>query len=371
MTFPLATVDPGPDDADLTPWSDGLDGVRIVGLGEATHGTREFFTLKHRLIRHLVEERGTRTVAFEASEAAAVAVDACVRDGVGDVDTVLAGLGFWVWHTVEVRDLLVWLRSHNAGLSPERRVRFVGVDPQLPTASVEAVTPRLAALGRPDLAGALGPLAGRGARGASLSPATLAAARAAAELVPGPASAHLVRSAELATAGAHGRSVSAVRDRLMAEAVTAVADACPDDGPVAVWAHNGHLRVLDGLLPMGSRLRHRWGAAYYALGLTFGEGGFRARRSWARRRPPVAHRVGAAPPTAIESEFAGDVLVDLRDATWASWGSAPSWTRSFGAVAPAFPRLAFTPITPSAEFDGLAHVASATPSAPCERNSSL
>lgn len=81
-------------------------------------------------------EHDTRVVAFEASEAAATVVDRWVVDGVGDARTALTELGFWIWDTEEVLALLHTLRAINVRRAREERVRFVGVDPQLPAVSV-------------------------------------------------------------------------------------------------------------------------------------------------------------------------------------------------------------------------------------------
>ncbi len=136
---PLVTLEPGSGTADLDPLREAWRGARVVGLGESTHGTREFFTLKHRIVRLLVEELDTTVFALEASEAAAEAVDGYVRRGVGDPAVALAGLRFWTWNTREMLDLLTWMRRHNAHAPVERQVRFVGIDPQRPEAAVDVV----------------------------------------------------------------------------------------------------------------------------------------------------------------------------------------------------------------------------------------
>ncbi|MEU0400691.1 erythromycin esterase family protein [Streptomyces sp. NPDC006197] len=79
--LPLACLTAGAPTTDLQPLKGVLDGVRVVGLGEATHGTREFFQLKHRLLEFLVTELGFSVLAMEASASAAPAVDAYVRHG--------------------------------------------------------------------------------------------------------------------------------------------------------------------------------------------------------------------------------------------------------------------------------------------------
>ncbi len=100
-------------------------GVDVLGLGESTHGTREFFTLKHRLLEFLVLDLGLQVVAMETSESAATVVDDYIETGVGDAAAALAGLGFWTWNTREVLAMIEWLRRHNQQVPAERRVRFV------------------------------------------------------------------------------------------------------------------------------------------------------------------------------------------------------------------------------------------------------
>jgi erythromycin esterase len=128
--LPLRSLSAGAPTTDLQPLKSVLDGVRILGLGEATHGTREFFQLKHRLLEFLVTDMGFSALAMEASASAAPAVDAYVRQGSGDAAKVLAGLGFWSWRTHEVLAMIEWMRNHNQGRPEDEKVRFVGIDPQ-------------------------------------------------------------------------------------------------------------------------------------------------------------------------------------------------------------------------------------------------
>ncbi len=130
----FATTEPGSGLDDLG-WFSGVVGdARVVALGEATHGTREFFTMKHRLVEHLVTRMGFDRFAIEASLPHAEAVDAYVRGSDGVPADLLAGLGFWTWHTEEVRDLLAWMRTHNRRATTQP-VGFEGFDLQSPTAS--------------------------------------------------------------------------------------------------------------------------------------------------------------------------------------------------------------------------------------------
>jgi erythromycin esterase len=160
----LSGLTPGSGTADLRPFADALAGVRVIGLGEATHGSRELSLLKHRLLEFLVTELGFTVLAMEASVAAAVAVDAYVRHGEGDPAAALRGLGFWTLHTAELLAVLRWLREHNRTAPAAARVSFAGIDPQYPAASLAALragtgqaeaalVARLAPLGTPGRCG--------------------------------------------------------------------------------------------------------------------------------------------------------------------------------------------------------------------------
>lgn len=185
----------------------------------------------------------------------------------------------------------------------------------------------------------------------------------------------LLRSVELAVAprrvNAEGESCYAVRDRLMAQAITAAAR--EHDAPrIAVWAHNGHVSNRSEPIPtMGSHLRRWFGDEYYALGLLLGSGSFRARRRrllGGRRRDPVSHRVGPAPDMTVEAQLAaahpGHHVVDLRDAgapeAATRWLGERGWVRSYGAeVCGLTYAMSFAPTVPGVEYDGLAYVHSA------------
>lgn len=128
----LSSLHPGGVHDDLDTWGAGLGGVRVVGLGEATHGSREFFTLKHRLVEYLVTEQAFTVFALEADQDGCRALDTYVTTGAGDAAAGLRDLGYWTWHTQEVLALLGWLRVYNTTAPAGRAVRVVGVDPSDP-----------------------------------------------------------------------------------------------------------------------------------------------------------------------------------------------------------------------------------------------
>jgi len=121
---PMAPLD------DLEPFLAVAATRSVIGLGEATHGTRESFQLKHRLIRLLAEHGGLRTVVFECGLAPGRMIDRFVRFGEGSAREVLAQQRYWCWENEEVLALIEWLREHNSGLPADERIAFVGVDVQ-------------------------------------------------------------------------------------------------------------------------------------------------------------------------------------------------------------------------------------------------
>ena len=73
-----------------------------MSLGENTHGTRDFFEMKARILRFLVEEMGFDAFAIEATWPESNRLDAYVRTGEGDPAELLSGLYFWTWNTESV-----------------------------------------------------------------------------------------------------------------------------------------------------------------------------------------------------------------------------------------------------------------------------
>lgn len=106
---------------------------RFALLGEASHGTQEFYRERAAITRRLILEKGFNAVVVEADWPDAWRVNRYVRGLGGDADAAAALSGFerfpaWMWRNTEVRDFLEWLRDHNSGLSPERQVGFYGMD---------------------------------------------------------------------------------------------------------------------------------------------------------------------------------------------------------------------------------------------------
>jgi erythromycin esterase len=130
---PLRDVSPlaagaAADDADLELFDHIVCDARIVALGESTHGTREFFLAKHRLLEHLVRRLGFTVFAIEANQIAVETINRYVNGADGTARDAMRVM-FRVWNTEEVAALVEWMRTYNAA-RPERALRFVGYDMQ-------------------------------------------------------------------------------------------------------------------------------------------------------------------------------------------------------------------------------------------------
>ncbi|WP_223198422.1 erythromycin esterase family protein [Solihabitans fulvus] len=107
--------------------------AKVVGLGEATHGSHEFFTMKQRVFRYLVEDKGFTTFALELSWSAGLRIDEYLQTGNGDARTIAnETLTNSPWDREEFVNLIEWMRDHNRH-HPGRTVHFMGDDIGAPT----------------------------------------------------------------------------------------------------------------------------------------------------------------------------------------------------------------------------------------------
>jgi erythromycin esterase-like protein len=154
--IPIQTVEAGHGFADLQPLKSVVGDARIVELGEATHGTREFFQLKHRMIEFLASEKGFTIFSIEANMPEAYRLNDFVLNGTGEPKQLLKGMYFWTWNTEEVLDMILWMREFNK--SGKGRIEFTGFDMQTPTVSMEIVRKFMISRDRPYYDATLNPL---------------------------------------------------------------------------------------------------------------------------------------------------------------------------------------------------------------------
>ncbi len=121
---------PSIEAADLNPLMERIGSARVVLLGEATHGTSEFYRMRERITRDLIVKKGFRFVAIEADWPDAARVDHYVRHFQYPPSewTAFARFPTWMWRNTEMRDFVSWLRKHNGIMEKGKRVAFHGLD---------------------------------------------------------------------------------------------------------------------------------------------------------------------------------------------------------------------------------------------------
>ena len=116
--------------AKLDPLLDRIGNARVVLLGEATHGSSEFYLMRERISRELILKKGFSIIAIEGDWPDAARIDHYVRhlEYPPSEWTAFARFPTWMWRNKEVRSFVDWLREYNAAMKPEKRVAFHGLD---------------------------------------------------------------------------------------------------------------------------------------------------------------------------------------------------------------------------------------------------
>ncbi len=311
--FPLATLNPHAPLDDLAPFQRIVGDAAIVGLGEGSHGTRECFLAKHRLLRFLVEKMGFTLVAMEMDWMRAAALNDYILTGRGDARTLLKQNGYWFWYAEEILDLSEWLRAYNAD-PHHQRIYFAGFDAVgLERASLDQVVRYIERVDPPHaarVAALYQPLSGVSILRLPAPPvrqrlieAAQQVSRLLAEQAPvyiarsSPAAfAEIVRQARIAEQVTHRlhdadaprhsaafRAMAQRREQGLAEHIIWLHEQASAGAKMILWAHNWHVGTWGvwhlgpekDLAPfqwVGAELRQRYREQYLALGFSFGEG---------------------------------------------------------------------------------------------------
>ncbi|WP_280347995.1 erythromycin esterase family protein [Nocardia neocaledoniensis] len=283
----------------------------ILALGEPTHGIVAFPLLRNELLVHLVQ-RGFRSIVLETDFFAASVVDDYVNGGAADLETVLAtGFSHRFGAVPGNRELVEWLRAHNADRAPRDRVRFHGFDAPLeqtdvpsPRHALTSAVNHLPAALRPASALDMEPLLGDDADwtnpagifdpSASIGGSDrVRALRLAADDVASALrrAAPLLDPAEYALATAHARTAQgllrfhtamadtgpdrlatllSLRTEMMADNLFALRAVERERGPSLVFAHNVHLQRAESTMAMGTAAV-RWCSAGALVACALGD----------------------------------------------------------------------------------------------------
>lgn len=361
--WPLSTIEAVPQvpgragPADLASFVKALaHGPRVLGLGEANHGTGDFFTRRGELALALAREGELRYVLLEADAIGMLAIDDYVQGREVAIAEAVAKLRFWTTDIREFHQFLNDVREYNKGVSPERRVHVMGIDAQRSDPPAAFLLAGRAEFALPATDATDAELLERlAADKDALS--KLAAAEVAAleklldrvEAVPGKIDLLEVRARAAIAARSLRHQLgyvakthtNSLRDAAMADLTVRILE-LGYPGQAAVWAHQGHVARVsdDGTVILGQHLARRI-PGYYAIAFLSYDG---AARAWdaAGEIGVIPHQLGPAPPFNVESVIlaaAGSpdiawVRLDTVSESLKAWLRAPRFVRELGSVVP-------------------------------------
>lgn len=285
---------------------DRFAGARVVLLGEATHGTSEFYRARGAITRRLIEEHGFTIVAAEADWPDAAAIDRYVRfrpPPGGNAKPPFQRFPTWMWRNTDVDAFVRWLRQHNAARAPAERAGFYGLDLYNLSASTRAVIdyldrvdPEAARIARQRY-GCLTPWQnepqtyGRMALSRGFALCEDAVVRMLKEIcerelsdaasdpdgfVDASQNAYLVRDAERYYRAMYHSSAESwnLRDHHMFETLCRLLEAKGPESKAVVWAHNSHIGdasktemgLMKDVLNIGQLCREKFGADAALIG---------------------------------------------------------------------------------------------------------
>ena len=260
------------------------EGTRVVALGEATHGNREFQELKLDVFQTLVERQGVRAFALEADFGGCEAVNRYIHGGEGTLEEAVGDLVYTLYRTDQMAQLISWMRAYNETAAPGEDLRFYGFDMQSYEHSYQLLLDEVRRLGLEattleelwtgdDFAEGVGPeqkedayakVAGELEALGDGTDVSLAL-----QLIE-----CLRQNIELGRLSESPESYG-VRDGFMARNVLWILSQEEARGNrcILVSAHNGHIEQQGSYGPdakvMGSHLADELGEAYYAIGTDF------------------------------------------------------------------------------------------------------
>lgn len=369
------------NDGDFDALIERVRGKRLVLLGEASHGTHEFYDARARISRRLITELGFDAIAVEADWPDAYRVNRYVRGDDKDASAERALAGFlrfpqWMWRNEDVVALVDWLRQRNAAYPDFEHAGFYGIDLYSLHGSIEQVLRYLAKVdpdaaarareryscfdsfgGDPQAYGYATSYGAESCEEAVVRQLTELQRRsrryvngfladAADEHFMAEQNARLVLNAERYYRAMFRGRVSSwnLRDTHMAETVDALLGHLGRDGhesKLIVWAHNSHLgdaRATEmgarGEINVGQLLRERYPGQVFALGFTTHTGEVTASRDWdspGERRDVVPSLPGSI-ERLLHDVGVGRCYVDLDDRDLRRGFREPLLERAIGVI---------------------------------------
>jgi erythromycin esterase-like protein len=322
---------PAPDDAAFAASFDRFSGHRILMLGEASHGTAEFYRARAAITRHMIRQHGFTIIAVEADWPDAAILNRYVRgQPLGDAAMPFQRFPRWMWRNRVIADLLDWMRDWNMNKPPERQAGFYGLDMYNMSAAMEAVLAHLDQTdpGAAEIArqryGCLQPWLdrpsayGRAALTAGYHACEDAVVSQCRELLrhqsAGPDALEAAQNARLIASAERyyrvmyrgGAEAWNLRDSHMCGTLANLMKAGGPDAKAVVWAHNSHIGdARQGEMGrrmnehnLGQLARQEWGDPVALIGFGTHEGTVTAASDW--DEPAEVKNIRPSHPDSVE-----------------------------------------------------------------------
>ena len=290
---------------ELIPLQTLFKNKKVVGMGEATHGTKEFFNMKAKMFKFLVMHCGYRIFSIEATFGGTLKVNDYVLYRKGDILSAMKGMEFWTWDTEEVRDLIEWMSTYNDGKPDNEKLKFYGFDCQSFKGPTDALVDYVNEFDKKNLNEFV-----KGFQGLNdssilyyykIKPGNLQGIAQIHSIISflqkwfqGNENLYIIASGrtkfELAKHNIDNleqtilikekteRKYDYIRDSCMAQNIKWIYEL--EKTPVFAWAHNGHISKVPSFLKisecMGGWLNSIFGTDYYNIGFVFSQGSFQA-----------------------------------------------------------------------------------------------
>src|ERR1051325_390688 len=361
--YRIETTQTGTPLRDLEPLRTIIGNATVVGLGDGTHGTHEFFEMKLRTIEFLVRELGFTAVAMEAPFADWTQLNDYVLGGSGDPREILIqhrSLGYFMWANDEIVAVANWMREYNATRGSKPPVQIAGMD-VFDLAGARTVVMQYLERADPSKAAGVrvtyalcapqpltGPIAGQCAADTEAIRADLAAREA--ELTARSSARefnYALHGATLVAADykSEGKNAGLLlhRDEGMADFAQFIRSQ-QTTGKLIVRAHQEHLSKSDHQVDPGKStaqfLAERLGSDFFVIGNASAEGTFNAMKVDQKAGTSVMQpfELPAASGDSYESSFRSAaipmLLIPLRGATLPEWLATPRHLHGGSAIGP-------------------------------------
>jgi erythromycin esterase len=417
---PVKTAKAGSGFDDLGFLKDMIGDAEIIGLGEATHGTKEFFQMKHRLLEYVASHNPHTIFVLEDNMGEAFSIDRYIHSQDTNSSKKLVQGLYWPWVNKEVQDMIEWMKAFNTS-GGKHTIDFRGCDMQSAYTSRVRLMSFLkeydstffnwSQIQFRELVNAINTTAKEGSisvlSGKSFSNDTsllkhirfatdvrnyLADKRneftkmilkeSIAKIIPeAPTIDNIIQDANLLAqtatlylSGFNFKEFFEYRDTCMAANIRWIQEHSPKDAKIVIWAHNGHVmknKYMSTYMTMGSHLHKFYGDSYRIFGFKFHEGSYIAVDMGTGL---VAHDVRPSYPGTLDwalhlagyPQYMLDLRKTMKDNTLNGWLHQPLMSKTIGAVATPFH---YSPEDISASYDVVIYFDNTTPAEHIDRSS--